>query len=174
MGRAMACAAVCTTRKACLVDTDLLIDHLRRHPSAALLFDRLPQDCAISTFTVVESHAGVRDGAERVALDMLLGTFDHIDLSCEIAAQGDLLHRDWGKSHGVSLNDALIAATALRSQRVRLSLNAKHFPMLAKGAVAGALCEDIAKKSRSDALSENSIAGQHFLHLACRKVARAG
>lgn len=129
----MASGAVSYTRKACLLDTDLLIDHLRRNPSAAQLFDRLPQDCAISAVTVAELHAGVREGAERVALDILLSTFAHIDLSTEIAALGGLLRRDWGKSHGVGLNDALIAATALRSERVLLSLNAKHFPMLAKG-----------------------------------------
>ena len=129
----MASAAVSSTRKPCLLDTDLLIDHLRRHPNAAILFDRLPQDCAISAVTIAELHAGVRHGAERVALKLLLSTFAHIELNAEIAAQGGLLRRDWGKSHGVGLNDALIAATALHSERVLLSLNAKHFPMLAKG-----------------------------------------
>ena len=115
------------------LDTDLLIDHLRRHPSSAALFDRLPQDCAISTVTIAELHAGVREGTERIALDVLISTFVHIAVNAEIAAMGGLMRRDWGKSHGVGLNDALIAATALCSERVLLSLNAKHFPMLAKG-----------------------------------------
>ena len=63
----------------------------------------------------------------------MLGKFSQIDLSAKIAAHGGLLRRDWGKSHGVGLNDALIAATAIQTERVLLSLNAKHFPMLAKG-----------------------------------------
>jgi predicted nucleic acid-binding protein len=126
-------SAVTSTRKPALLDTDLLIDYLRKQPGAAALFAKLPEDCAISTLTVAELHAGVREGAEREALDILLSTFSHIDLSAEIAAQGGLLRRDWGKSHGVGLNDALIAATAIHTGRVLLSLNAKHFPMLGRG-----------------------------------------
>ncbi len=126
-------AAVTCTRKPALLDTDLLIDFLRKHPRAAALFEKLPEDCAISTLSVAELHAGVREGAEHEALDLLLGTFTHIALSTEIAAQGGLLRRDWGKSHGVGLNDALIAATAIDTDRVLMSLNAKHFPMLGKG-----------------------------------------
>ena len=41
-----------------------------------------------------------------------------------------MLFRSWGKSHGVGLNDALIAATARRSGRVLWTLNDKHYPML--------------------------------------------
>ena len=82
---------------------------------------------------MAELHAGVREGAERHALDTLLSTFSQIELSAKIAAHGGLLRRDWGKSHGVGLNDALIAATAIQTERVLLSLNAKHFPMLGKG-----------------------------------------
>ena len=122
-----------TTRKPCLLDTDLLIDYLRRHPKAAALFDKLPDDCAICAMSVAELHAGVREGAERDALNTLLAGFTLIEVSAEIAAQGGLLRRDWGKSHGVGLTDALIAATALHCGRVLLSLNGKHFPMLGKG-----------------------------------------
>ena len=125
--------AVATTRKPCLLDTDLLIDYLRRHPKAAALFDKLPDDCAICAMSVAELHAGVREGAERDALNTLLAGFTLIEVSAEIAAQGGLLRRDWGKSHGVGLTDALIAATALHCGRVLLSLNGKHFPMLGKG-----------------------------------------
>ena len=126
-------STVNTTRKSALLDTDLLIDFLRKHPLAATLFDKLPDDCAVSTLSIAELHVGVREGAERDALDRLLGTFTHINVNAEIAAQGGLLRRDWGKSHGVGLNDALIAATAMQTARVLLSLNAKHLPMLGKG-----------------------------------------
>ena len=126
-------ATITSTRKPALLDTGLLVDFLRKHASAAALFEKLPDDCAISVLSIAELHAGVRDGAEREALSHLLATFLHIDLSATIAAQGGLRRRDWGKSHGVGLNDALIAATAIDTGRVLLSLNAKHFPMLGKG-----------------------------------------
>jgi len=94
------------------------------------LFALLSDDCALSTVTVAELHAVVREGAERQALVTLLDTFELIDLSAAIATQGGILRHDWGKSHGSGLNDALIAATALATGRVLLTLNAKHFPML--------------------------------------------
>lgn len=125
-------STVSTTAKPCLLDTDVLIDFLRGHPSAQKLFDKLPDDCALSVVSVAELHAGVREGPERKALDTLLATFELIDLSAAVAALGGLMRRDWGKTHGSGLNDALIAATALATGRVVLTLNAKHFPMLRK------------------------------------------
>lgn len=122
-----------TTTKPCLLDTDVLIDFLRGHTSAQKLFDKLPDDCALSVVSVAELHAGVREGPERKALDALLATFELIGLTASIATQGGLLRRDWGKAHGSGLNDALIAATALETGRVLITLNAKHFPMLRKG-----------------------------------------
>lgn len=118
--------------KACLLDTDVLIDYLRGYPSAQGLFAVLPDDCAVSAVSVAELHVDVREGAERKALQTLLDTFELINLSPAIAAQGGLLRRDWGKTHGAGLNDALIAATALATGRVLLTLNGKHFPMLGK------------------------------------------
>ena len=46
------------------------------------------------------------------------------------AVRGGLFRRDYGKSHGVGLADALIAATAELAQATLVTLNAKHFPML--------------------------------------------
>ncbi len=118
------------TGRPCLLDTDVLIDYLRGQPQAAGLFALLPQDCAVSAVTVAELHVGVREGAERAALKILLGSMEVIDLNTAIASHGGLLRRDWGKSHGIGLNDALIAATALQTKRFLITLNMKHFPML--------------------------------------------
>lgn len=126
---------VTSTRQACLLDTDVLIDFLRGYPSAQSLFASLPSDCAVSVVSVAELHVGVREGQERKALGVLLSTFDLIDLTPAMAAQGGLLRRDWGKTHGSGLNDALIAATALATGRVLLTLNGKHFPMLTNAQV---------------------------------------
>jgi predicted nucleic acid-binding protein len=71
-------------------------------------------------------------GAQDVALDLLLSTLVPHRLKSKLAAQGGLLRRDWDKSHGVGMNDALIAASSLQTQRVLISLNAKHYPMRLK------------------------------------------
>ncbi len=47
-----------------------------------------------------------------------------------IAAAGGLIRRDYGKSHGVGLADAIIAATVELRKADLVTLNRKHFPML--------------------------------------------
>lgn len=113
-----------------LLDTDVLIDFLRGRVEARDFIAALPQNIAVSAVTVAELHVGVREGPERKALDDLLATFHVLPLDAEIARQGGLLRRDYGKSHGVGLNDALIAATSLFHSRPLATLNQKHYPML--------------------------------------------
>jgi predicted nucleic acid-binding protein len=121
-----------------LVDTDVWIDYLRGHPQAIKFVKSLPERVWISAVSVAELHVGVREGAERLALDQLLATLNVADLTSAVAAQGGLLRRDWGKSHGVGLNDALIAATALAWGLRLFSLNLKHYPMLDAVAIKAA------------------------------------
>jgi predicted nucleic acid-binding protein len=113
-----------------LVDTDVWIDYLRGHPQAIACIKQLPERVWISAVSVAELHAGVREGAEREALALLISSLDVADLTAEIATRGGLLRRDFGHSHGVGLNDALIAATALEHDLQLLTLNVKHYPAL--------------------------------------------
>ena len=62
----------------------------------------------------------------------LISSLDVADLTTETATRGGLLRRDYGRSHGVGLNDALIAATALEQDLQLLTLNVKHYPALGK------------------------------------------
>ncbi|MHC4458909.1 MAG: PIN domain-containing protein, partial [Planctomycetota bacterium] len=43
---------------------------------------------------------------------------------------GGLYKRDYGKSHGVGLADAILAATAEAENAELKTLNTEHFPML--------------------------------------------
>ncbi len=113
-----------------LLDTDILIDYLRNRPEAVTYLDSLDEDLEISVITAAELYAGVREGVERAKLDTFLLAFVVIPLDSAIAVRGGLLRRDYGKSHGMGLADALIAATALVRQVQLVSLNRKHFPML--------------------------------------------
>lgn len=108
------------------------MDRLRGHPQAIALVQQLPERVWISAVSIAELHAGVRDGAEREALTLLLSTLEVASLDIGIAAQGGLLRRDYGRSHGVGLNDALIAATALALDLQLFTLNIKHYPALNK------------------------------------------
>jgi predicted nucleic acid-binding protein len=115
-----------------LLDSDVLIDFLRGRDQAHAFLLGLPGDSAISAVSVAELYAGVREGAERVKLRKTCDLFDIIPVDSDIAEMGGLLRRDWGKSHGVGLNDALIAATARLSDMALCTLNVKHYPMLRK------------------------------------------
>ena len=113
-----------------LIDTDVLIDFLRGLALAKTFIETLSNPVYISAITVAELHVGVRNGKERATLTTFLDTLEVLPLDAEIAAEGGLLRRDYGKSHGVGLNDALIAATVLKHKLQLATLNAKHYPMV--------------------------------------------
>jgi predicted nucleic acid-binding protein len=115
-----------------LVDTDIWIDFLRGTPQAVTFVSKLPNEVAISSISVAELYAGVRDGAETQALSDLLDTLEVIDLHRDIAQAGGLIRREHGKAHGVGLNDALIAATAVNRNACLYTLNLKHYPSMRK------------------------------------------
>jgi predicted nucleic acid-binding protein len=115
-----------------VIDTDILIDYLRgiQHSTDFLAQATKNSLCVLSTITVAELYSGVREGKERPILDEFIKEFQIISLNEEIAQRGGLYKRDYGKSHGVGLADALIAATALYCDAHLATLNKKHYPML--------------------------------------------
>jgi len=72
----------------------------------------------------------VRDGAEREVLDRFIDLMEIVAITPAIAKQAGLWRRDYGKSHGTGIVDALIAASASSSGSTLVTLNQKHFPML--------------------------------------------
>jgi predicted nucleic acid-binding protein len=113
-----------------LIDTDVLIDYLRDRTEAVAYLEGLTESLLMSVITLSELYAGVREGEERTALDALVSIFERVDVDPEIAKSGGLFKRDYGKSQGVGLADALIAATAQSRKATLVTLNGKHFPML--------------------------------------------
>jgi predicted nucleic acid-binding protein len=113
-----------------LIDTDVLIDYLRARQESVTYLDNLTEPLTISAVTVAELYAGVRDGAERVALEVFIGSFQVRAVDEGIATRAGILRRNFGKSHGTGLADAIIAATAEELQSTLVTLNKKHFPML--------------------------------------------
>lgn len=118
----------------CLLDTDVIIDCLRGVPQAIKYIGSVLQDsiCCVSVITVAELFAGVREGKERTILEELIREFEVAALNENIAQKGGLYRRDYGKSHGVELSDAIIAATADVLGIQLVTLNKKHYPMLKK------------------------------------------
>ena len=114
-----------------LIDTDVLIDYLRDRAEAVSYLEGLTESLLVSVITVAELYAGVREGTERTKLDEFVRAFEIVSVDREVAVRGGLYRRDYMKSHNVGLADALIAATAESRQAALVTLNGKHFPMLA-------------------------------------------
>ncbi len=100
-----------------LLDTDVLIDHLRAGVSVPVPHER----AAFSSLTRAELYSGKR--VIESVVDDLLSVFAEITLDRPIAEEAGRLRRE----RGIPLADAAIAATALVSGRVLVTRNVKHF-----------------------------------------------
>ena len=112
-----------------LADTDILIDFLRGNEKAIELVRENSENIFVSTITVTELYAGVRNEKERDELDSFLSLFQIISIDGEIAKTAGLLKRSYTKSHNLGIADCLIAASAIANNAKLKTLNTKHFPM---------------------------------------------
>jgi len=113
-----------------LLDTDVLVDFLRGHGKAVAFVNAHSARIILSSIVVAELYAGVKGDEERAALDGFVSLFRVVPVSAEIAKAGGLYKCDYGKSHGVGLADAILAATAEVEDAELKTLNTKHYPML--------------------------------------------
>ncbi len=116
--------------KSFLLDTDVLVDFLRGYSKAVAFVNAQSSRIILSSIVVAELYAGVKGDAEQAALENFVYLFRVVPVSADIAKAGGLYKRDYGKSHGVGLADAILAATAEAENAVLKTLNTKHYPML--------------------------------------------
>ena len=112
-----------------VVDTDVLILHLRGNESVRTMLREAAQDSLLccSAITIGEIHAGMRD-EELEKTVKLLNSLAVIDVDRKIAAMaGD--YRRTIKSHHLELDDCLIAATCVINRATLITGNIKHYPM---------------------------------------------
>lgn len=115
-----------------VVDTSVLIDHLRGHEGAKnALRDAASAGArfAGSVLTRVEILAGMR-GAEEAKTTALLASLEWIAVDEPLADQAGRLANQYSRSHpGVDPVDYVIAATATELEAELWTRNVKHFPM---------------------------------------------
>ncbi len=116
--------------QAVLVDTDVMIDYLRGYEKAVTLVKQHADQIALSAIVVAELYAGVKGSEEQTTIDDLITLFPVIPVSAEIARAGGLFKRDFFKSHGTGLADAIMAATAQSRNAQLTTLNVRHYPMI--------------------------------------------
>lgn len=106
------------------------VDFLRGHPVAVNYIRENADRIILSSMVAAELYAGVRGDQELATLDKLLSVFRMVPVSSQIAKMGGIFKRDYAKSHGVGLADAIIAATAMVENAGISTLNVKHYPMI--------------------------------------------
>ncbi len=112
-----------------LLDTNILIDYSRNHAAAVHWMESNLHACAMPVLAVAEYAQGTRNEAEQEVLRALCQAMPVIPLTQEMAEIGGVWAQQYRASHGSSLHDCLIAATAKVEGLQLASLNTKHFPM---------------------------------------------
>ncbi len=115
-----------------LIDSDVLIAHLRGDPDARDWMSqarRATGPLATSTVNVVEVAGGMRS-QERKEVGRLFATLRIFSVNDRVAWRAAELMRAYRRSHaGIGLGDYLVAAVAQTEGCELATLNVRHFPM---------------------------------------------
>lgn len=113
-----------------VVDTDILIDYLRKRAEAVAFIESEVDRIYLSTVSVAELYQGVRSEIEITTLNTFTDAFPVLDLTHAIAREAGLFRKQYRPSHGCGLADCMIAATAVQKGMPLATLNLKHYPMV--------------------------------------------
>jgi predicted nucleic acid-binding protein len=112
-----------------VLDTTVLIDHLRASVEAHGYLDSLDDQPMCSEISRIEVLQGLRS-SERRAADRLFALISWVSVDDRIARRAGELGRKWRRSHpGIGVADLAVAATAEQLAVPLATRNVKHFPM---------------------------------------------
>ncbi len=112
-----------------VIDTSVLVDHLRDVAPATEYLAGLGERPACSEISRIEVLQGLRS-AERQAAARLFALIEWVPVDQAIARRAGELGRKWRRSHpGIGVADLAIAATALQLGASLATRNTKHFSM---------------------------------------------
>lgn len=114
------------------IDSDILIWHLRGDTKALHFLKELQRKTEYELWIGAVQRAEIvffmRKSEENDTL-LLLSQFKTAPLDQSIVDVGGTLYRKWHPSHGLDINDALLAATVMQTGGKIYCLNLKHYPM---------------------------------------------
>lgn len=112
-----------------VLDSSILIDHLRGSRVATDFITGLDGSPTCSEVTRIEVVQGLRS-AERRSAAQLFDVLEWVPLDDTVARRAGELGRRWRRSHpGIDIADLAIAATAELLETQVATNNVKHFPM---------------------------------------------
>ncbi|MDA1129759.1 MAG: PIN domain-containing protein [Chloroflexi bacterium] len=115
-----------------ILDTTLLIDHLRGRNGAQELVDTLALDghrLGVCCVSIAELYSGLVPDEQAVAGDLIQG-LEYYDVSREAAKEAGRYRYEFAR-RGITLSttDTLIAAAAIEENATLITANTKDFPM---------------------------------------------
>ena len=98
-----------------VLDTNILIEILKNNTLIVSAFHQTSSKFAISSISAMELYYGARDKKELQELKKFITFFDTIELDATISTTATLLIETYAKSHNLTIPDALIAATSIKT-----------------------------------------------------------
>jgi predicted nucleic acid-binding protein len=114
------------------VDSDVLIWHLRGERRALGFLQRLRASEENELWTGAMQRAEIvffMKPEEETATLLFLSQFKTASIDQRIVDAAATLYRRWQPSHGLDINDAILAATVMQTGGQIFCLNTKHYPM---------------------------------------------
>lgn len=115
-----------------LVDTSVIVDHLRGNSAATALFEKWVEDeesLVASELTRFELLAGMRPD-EQARLEALFSVLVWVPVAEQVSRHAGAFARDHRRSHsGIGAVDYLLAGTAKALGADLMTTNVRHFPM---------------------------------------------
>ena len=112
-----------------VLDTSVLVDHLRASTPATEYLASLDGRPSCSEISRIEVIQGLRS-SERRAADRLFALLVWVPVSEAVARRAGELGRKWRRSHpGIGVADLVIAAMVEELDADLATRNLKHFPM---------------------------------------------
>ncbi len=114
------------------IDSDILIWHLRGNKKASTFLAKLNQNQQYNLWIGAMQRAEIvffmRD-TEKNNTVRFLSHFKTSAVSEKIIDNAGELYRKWNPSHGIDINDAILAATVQETGGIIFCQNIKHYPM---------------------------------------------
>ena len=114
------------------IDADILIWHLRGEKKAADFLIHIRDTESYELCTGAMQRAEVvffMRPEEETSTTLFLSQFKTEPVDQKVVDAAGSLYRKWHPSHGIDVNDAMLAATAMQTGGSIYTLNVKHYPM---------------------------------------------
>jgi predicted nucleic acid-binding protein len=109
-----------------MFDSDILIDLAREIPECIAFFNGINEEIYISVVSKMELLRGCRNKSEQKTTKIFLDDFTMLPVNSEESMMACDLYSQFHLSHGVTILDCFIAASAISLHLILYTKNLKH------------------------------------------------